>query len=216
MPVVGIVDIALGIVLLVYPVRIAALWLIFWGLFTASLRPLSGEHFAEFLERAGNYGAPLMLLLLSGAQSPAVKYWFKKIQLPGPLDEQRLSTLMKPMQVIAFLLLAGHGWLNLIGKTGLIKQYEMLGFPDAHLVATLAGSLEVLGALLILIKPMRQIVLIFFLWKMTSELFYPTYEFFEWVERGGSYAILLGLWLAMKSYIPQSKSNLANKMSPSV
>ena len=29
------------------------------------MRPLSGEPFAEFMERAGNYGAPLALLLLT-------------------------------------------------------------------------------------------------------------------------------------------------------
>ncbi len=32
-----------------------------------SLRPLSGEPFAEFIERAGNYGAPFAFLLLSAA-----------------------------------------------------------------------------------------------------------------------------------------------------
>src|SRR5476651_1716073 len=63
MPVLGSVDIIMGLSLLVYPTRAVLLWLVTWGIITASLRPLSGEPFAEFIERAGNFGAPLTLLL---------------------------------------------------------------------------------------------------------------------------------------------------------
>ena len=56
MPVVGIVDIILGLALLLYPVKAVFIWLVMWGLMTALLRPLSGEPFAEFVERAGNFG----------------------------------------------------------------------------------------------------------------------------------------------------------------
>jgi hypothetical protein len=52
--------------MLVYPIRAVAGWLVVWGLATASMRPLSGEPFAEFIERAGNYGAPFVLLLIQG------------------------------------------------------------------------------------------------------------------------------------------------------
>src|SRR6218665_2420904 len=65
MPLVGTMDVLFGLLLLFYPIRFAAMWLVFWGLFTALLRPLSGEPFAEFIERAGNFGAPFVLLLLS-------------------------------------------------------------------------------------------------------------------------------------------------------
>jgi len=66
MPVVGSIDILLGLSLLLYPIRVIPAWLVFWGAVTALLRPLSGESFGEFIERAGNFGAPLALLLLSG------------------------------------------------------------------------------------------------------------------------------------------------------
>jgi len=33
---------------------------------------------------------------------------------------------------------------------------------------------------------------------MGSELFYPAYPVWEWVERGGSYAVLLGLWITLE------------------
>src|ERR1700742_3171637 len=43
MPLLGTVDILLGLSLLVYPLRAVAGWLVGWGLITAFLRPLSGE-----------------------------------------------------------------------------------------------------------------------------------------------------------------------------
>ena len=64
MPRVGILDIALAILVLIRPVPLALLWMTLWALWTASLRPLSGEPFVEFVERGGNWGAPLALLLL--------------------------------------------------------------------------------------------------------------------------------------------------------
>jgi len=197
MPIVGTVDILFGLILLFYPLRIAAAWLVVWGIFTASLRPLSGEPFAEFLERAGNFGAPFILLFLS---DPTLKFnhWFKKLEPVVLNDEREHEFVIKCMQVFAFLLLAGHGWLNVIEKQGLIKQYAQVGFHNPSFVAHAIGIFEMTGALLLLIKPIRALVLVLFLWKVCSELFYPAHEIFEWVERGGSYAMLLGLWLALE------------------
>jgi hypothetical protein len=59
MPILGVTDILLGVVMLLRPMRAIAGWLVIWGLVTAALRPLSGEPFAELIERAGNFGAPL-------------------------------------------------------------------------------------------------------------------------------------------------------------
>ena len=49
MPILGFVDILMGLSLLFYPTRVVLIWLIVWGLITAALRPLSGEPIAEFL-----------------------------------------------------------------------------------------------------------------------------------------------------------------------
>lgn len=196
MPWVGIIDITFGILLIVYPLRFVAFWLIFWGLFTALLRPLSGESFAEFLERAGNYGAPFLLLLFSNNTS--FGNLFRKIEPSQMLDEDQVRKFSKGIQAIGATLLLGHGWLNLIGKAGLLKQYASLGFQHPEMMALIIGVFEVVGALIILIKPIRQVILILFIWKMASELFYPAYELFEWVERGGSYGVLLALWLVLK------------------
>jgi hypothetical protein len=203
MPVVGVADILLGIVILVYPLRFAAGWLVFWGLFTASLRPLSGEPFAEFLERAGNYGAPLLLILLTTTHRLTTADWFRKMEPVPTLHDQQWKTIIRTMQFAAFLLLLGHGWLNIIEKAGLLKQYAALGFDDPVRVAHVVGVIEITGAIVILLKPVRYVVLILFVWKMGSELFYPAYPAWEWIERGGSYAVLLGLWFALRVYKPQ-------------
>lgn len=198
MPVVGIVDILFGIILLIYPVRAGLLWLVCWGMITASLRPLSGEPLAELIERAGNYGAPLTLLLLSGFPS-GFKGWFTHI---GPDTQNNIITterLTLFLRLIVFLLLLGHGLLNLIQKKGLLNQYTLLGFTNPVQMAKIIGIAEVIAALLILIKPLRPFVLILFIWKMSSELFYPHYEMFEWIERGGSYGCLLALWTLLSN-----------------
>jgi hypothetical protein len=66
MPVVGSVDIFLGFLVLLKPIRAALIYMAVWGLWTALLRPLSGEPFWETIERAPNYLVPLALLYLRG------------------------------------------------------------------------------------------------------------------------------------------------------
>jgi hypothetical protein len=66
MPVTGSVDIFLGFLVLLKPIRAALLYMAVWGLCTALLRPLSGEPFWETIERAPNYLVPAALLYLRG------------------------------------------------------------------------------------------------------------------------------------------------------
>lgn len=63
---IGIMDIALALLVLIKPIRIALLWMAFWGFWTALVRPLVGEPIWDFVERWANWGAPLALLLLIG------------------------------------------------------------------------------------------------------------------------------------------------------
>ncbi|HTH81425.1 MAG TPA: hypothetical protein VL490_00735 [Mucilaginibacter sp.] len=193
MPILGSVDILLGLIMLVYPVRAIVLWLVVWGVVTASLRPLSGEPFAELIERAGNFGAPLALLILSGGFG-TFKTLFKPISPDVKPDTETLKRVTICLRVTVFLLLAGHGWLNLAGKKGLLGQYTLLGFANAMGTAHIVGAFEITAGLLVLIKPLRPLLLVFLVWKMASELFYPHWEAFEWVERGGSYCTILALW----------------------
>lgn len=72
----GIIDISLAILVLVKPVRVALLWMTFWGFWTALLRPIVGMPVWDFIERWANWGAPLALLLLIGWPKTS-KEWFK-------------------------------------------------------------------------------------------------------------------------------------------
>jgi uncharacterized membrane protein len=197
MPVLGTVDILLGLSLLVYPLRAVAGWLVCWGLFTASLRPLSGESIGELIERAGNYGAPLALLLLSKPASRGLRSRWSKIDAHPRPDAQTFTRVFLVLRIVVFVLLLGHGWLNWIEKKGILAQYTGLGFSDPTKVAHVVGIFEMLSAFALLIRPVRPLLLILFIWKIGTELFYPHWELFEWVERGGSYGSLLALWLAL-------------------
>jgi hypothetical protein len=210
MPYVGVVDICCGLLILFYPLRIVFGWLIIWGTVTALLRPLSGEPVAEFIERAGNYGAPLALLLLTYARHH--NNWLKPIKaLHASNNEAILKRVMICLRVVVFLLFLGHGCLNLIEKKSLLDQYHALGFSNAITTAHVVGSLEILAAVSVLIKPVSSILLIFFIWKVFSELFYPHWEIFEFIERGGSYGAILALWFLTRSSLSYSSIKKRNE-----
>jgi hypothetical protein len=223
MPLLGSLDIFAGLVMLVFPMRAIPAWLVFWGIVTACLRPLSGEPFAEFIERAGNFGAPLALLILArtplsangipeggvsgatglpSAGGRSFRGWFRRMDPGQSASADTLRQVAICLRIVVFFLLAGHGWLNLIEKKELIAQYTSIGFSNPHLAARVAGVFEIVAACLVLILPLlpslirsfRPLLLAFFIWKAGTELFYPHWELFEWVERGGSYGSLLALW----------------------
>lgn len=73
---IGVMDILLAVLVLVRPVRLALLWMAFWGFWTALIRPLVGMPVWDFVERWANWGAPLALLLLLGWPKNW-KEWFK-------------------------------------------------------------------------------------------------------------------------------------------
>lgn len=61
---IGVLDIAVAILILIKPFRIALLYMIVWGFWTALLRPLVGMPIWDFVERWANWGAPLALYLI--------------------------------------------------------------------------------------------------------------------------------------------------------
>jgi len=81
MTLIGIMDIALAILVLIHPVRIALLWMALWGLWTAMIRwPISllGVHpepIWDFFERWANWGAPLALLFALGWPRTVREWW---------------------------------------------------------------------------------------------------------------------------------------------
>jgi hypothetical protein len=197
MPLLGSFDILMGILLLLYPIRAILAWLIIWGAATALLRPLSGEPFAEFIERAGNFGAPLALLVLSGGGGRRISGWFARIYPREAVNPMIITRVTHILRAVVFLLLLGHGWLNWIEKKSLLNQYSSLGFSNPVNIARAVGIFEFIAAGTVLIRPFRSILLMLIIWKIATELFYPHYELFEWVERGGSYGALLALFFAL-------------------
>ncbi|HXK39685.1 MAG TPA: hypothetical protein VJ837_02530 [Candidatus Paceibacterota bacterium] len=73
---VGVADILVALIVLVRPIRIVLLWAVFWGFWTALVRPLVGEPVWDFVERWANWGAPLALLLLRGWPH-SLRDWFR-------------------------------------------------------------------------------------------------------------------------------------------
>ncbi len=76
MMLVGAMDIILGILVLIRPVRVLVLWMALWAFWTALVRPIVGDPIWDFVERGANWGAPLSLLLILGWPK-SVKEWFK-------------------------------------------------------------------------------------------------------------------------------------------
>lgn len=74
--IIGLMDVVLALLILIKPVRIALLWMAFWGFWTALIRPIVGEPIWDFIERSANWGAPLALLLLVGWPR-SFKEWLK-------------------------------------------------------------------------------------------------------------------------------------------
>jgi len=64
MPFIGILDIIVAILILIYPIRVVLFWAFFWAFLTALSRPVSGDSFLEFFERSSNWGLPLALLIM--------------------------------------------------------------------------------------------------------------------------------------------------------
>ncbi|MEJ0081069.1 MAG: hypothetical protein WDM78_09020 [Puia sp.] len=118
MPVLGTVDILLGFMLLFKPVRAVAAWLVIWGMITAACRPLSGEPFAEFIERAGNYGAPLALLVLAGGIKLNFKWLFSTMNPQEPVSEKSLAQVKVILRFTVFSIVSGSRLAEPYSKTG--------------------------------------------------------------------------------------------------
>ncbi|RJP44141.1 hypothetical protein C4587_02300 [Candidatus Parcubacteria bacterium] len=61
---IGLMDLAIALIVLVRPISWLLLWAAFWGFWTALVRPIVGEPVWDFVERWANWGAPLALFFL--------------------------------------------------------------------------------------------------------------------------------------------------------
>ena len=70
MTIVGVAEIAAGMISLVLPIPSLLLFMAGWKIFSELLRPIAGEPAWEFIERAANMVAPLALFVVIRGQAP--------------------------------------------------------------------------------------------------------------------------------------------------
>lgn len=204
MPLVGTVDITVGVLTLVQPVRAVVLYMSFWGLMTAGLRPLSGQGMWELLERAGNYGVPLAFLFLLGAGRSFVD-WFST-RPADPLTEPRATALGWILRVTTALLLIGHGGFDVAMHKDWSGYAAAVGISPATLAAhplrAVGGWFEIALGLLVLAWPARGLLLFVLVWKLSTEALRPLAgePVWEFIERGGSYGAPLALALMQSAW----------------
>ena len=62
--VIGIIDWIVALVALIKPSKYVLIYAVIWAFLAALARPLSGESWLQFIERAANWAAPLALYIL--------------------------------------------------------------------------------------------------------------------------------------------------------
>jgi hypothetical protein len=190
MPLIGTVDISVGLITLLSPRRAVLLYATIWGFWTALLRPLADESVWEAVERAGNYGVPLAFLLGSQARG-----WFSALEI-RPLDAALKLRLAWILRFTTSALLIGHGALAAVVQKPLLQHHlDAIGMPFVPLTAL--GGFEIALGLAVLLGSVGWLLLFVTSWKIITESFYPLSgaPFWEFIERGGSYFAPLALFL---------------------
>ncbi len=202
-PLIGVHDISLGVFTFLSPRPLVLLWMIVWCVWTALLRPFSGQGWWEFLERAGNYGVPIAFLLLAGW--PRLRgEWLRTIR-PRPVPPGTLRRAATVLRWTTGLLLIGHGGFGAFQhKEMLSDMYAHAGIPVTPWLhpslVTSIGIVDILLGVTVLLYPAGALLLFVCGWKIASELLYPMTgaPWWEFVERGGSYTAPLLLFLAQR------------------
>lgn len=190
MPFVGLHDVLLALTVLIYPNPLIFLWMFAWGFFTALLRPLAGQGWLEFFERAYNFGVPFVAFYVAGGFG---KDFLKKIKVgySSPAKAQKVQFILR---VIICSMLIAHGALIVIQqKPEMLRLYQ--GIPWAFII----GGLEIIAGFAALFIKSFGFFLILLFGKITIELFHLSAlnlsGVLEFVERGSSYfAIYLLIW----------------------
>ena len=187
MPLIGSIDILVGIAILFVSNRLLLFWTIFWTVFTALLRPLASMGFFEFLERAGNYG-PTIALMICLLSKGSVDDVFKRVE--------------KILRASLFFLLIGHAGLAIIQQPILLKNLTYLGYPTDKTGLYIFAGFEALLAFIVLTKPRLAGLMLFVLvFKLFIESIYPMcgvpYDIFETIERMGDFLIPLTLYIML-------------------
>jgi hypothetical protein len=190
MPLIGTVDITLGLVVgLVRPARFILLYMAFWGLLTASIRPLAGESIWEFVERVPNWAVPLAFLAVRAPE------W---LQLVGLTRTRTAVDWLLRLAVAGALV--GHGAFGaILAKASWFGYFGVLGLSESTVTSSglfrVVGGAEIALGLIVLVFPAPALLVFLTAWKIFTELLRPAAgePFWEFVERASNMIAPLGL-----------------------
>jgi hypothetical protein len=192
MPVVGAFDVLTGMAVLFAPRAGVLLYMSLWAIWTALLRPLSGDSLFEFIERAGNYGVPFALLLLTAWPLSLHRLLARSdgpsIDVSGSLKVERV------LKWTTVLVLAGHGALGaLTDKALLTSHYAAIGLGAD--TTGIVGWFELVLAACVAVRPAVGLLLFVATWKAVTESLFVAAgaPIWELVERMGSIVAPLAL-----------------------
>jgi hypothetical protein len=196
MPLVGTIDIAAGLLVLVSPRPAVLVYMTAWAAWTAFLRPLAGESVFETLERAGNYGVPLALLVMHVTPRSLRELFSPLVRRPA-INRELVGRIL---QLTTATLLFAHGALQAITRKPMFAtHYATVNLPAS--IAPLVGSAEMAAALLVLVAPVPALLIAVAIWKIATEALFPLSgaPVWELIERGGSYAAPIALTLLYRT-----------------
>ena len=216
MPLVGLLDILVGIVGLLSPRRAVFVYMTFWAVWTALLRPLTGESGWEFVERAGNYGVPLAFLLAVGVGTP--RTWFERVRITS-IASINVRLVAAVLRATTVLLLFGHGALAVTGANGLVSQHLAAVGLSSDLAPVL-GGFEIGIAIALAFRASPALLISVAVWKLATETLFPLAgaSWWEVVERGGSYTapILLALLMTRNQAPRRDADHSTSRLHPEV
>ena len=202
MPIVGTIDITLGLLAFFAPRKALLLFMAAWGLMTACLRPLAGEPISELFERSYNYCVPLAAFLMIAWDAKTHGWWHRVKNVPT-LTIKHWSWLKILLQVAIAVYLIGHGAFGAFdAKAGLVKQYDATGisalFGSTEAALSAIGWFEIILGISVLLAPIAPLLFLVCGWKIATESLFifsgAFYSGFEFIERGASIVAPLALY----------------------
>jgi hypothetical protein len=203
MPLIGLVDLAVGLALALAPRRFVVTYAAAWGTWTALLRPLAGQGGWEFLEEVRNGLLPLSLLLLGGCGGSVPGFIAGRIAPCLDVTSTRAPAWLLRLTVAALLI--GHGGMSaLTGQISWATYLTGLGVGAATTqslgLASLIGWSEIALGVAVLVRPSAYLLMFVCAWKVGTELLRPLAGegIGQFVERAVSYGAPLALALLIQ------------------
>ena len=217
MPIVGTMDILLGLLAFFTPRKSFLLFMAAWGLMTACLRPLAGEPISELFERSYNYCVPLAAFLMI-AWDVKSHGWFHRVKNTPTLTTEHWSRLKMLLQIAIAVYLIAHGAFGAFdAKAGLAQHYDITGisklFGSTTTALTAIGWFEIILGISVFLAPISPLLFFVCGWKIATESLFifsgAFYGGFEFIERGASIVAPLALYLIILILKDCRKSSLS-------